>query len=145
VSLPALASARLQMRAQKKAKRKAKAERLKIKKPTHSALVKKADAMFSLRVRAIGRCMSGRSKHAGNLQCAHGFSRRYEGTRWDLSNAFCLCAGCHVYFTHRPLEWDEWLRSGLGLGPALYEQVRHRALNGGKQDMDLVLARLQSL
>ena len=110
------------------------------RKTSHAALVRKADAAFSLRVREVSACVSGRADHAGPLQCAHGFSRRYQGTRWDFRNAFCLCAGCHVYFTHRPLEWDEWMRSRMGLG---YEVVRLQALNGGKQDMAEVIASIE--
>ncbi len=110
------------------------------RKTSHAALVRKADKLFSLRVRSAGACVSMRDGHAGPLQCAHGFSRRYQGTRWDFRNAFCLCAGCHVYFTHRPLEWDEWMRYRMGFA---YESVRLKALNGGKQDMDAIIAELE--
>lgn len=110
------------------------------KKPSHSKLVQRADKLFSLIVRSVGRCESGRPNHAGPLQCAHGFSRRYEGTRWNRYNAFCLCAGCHVYFTHRPLEWDDWLLAQMG---ECYGPLRNKALLGGKQDMEQVIAFLE--
>ena len=124
----------------RKAKRRAKAKRIGTKRLTHSQLVKRADAIFGAQVRSVGFCQSGRPNHAGPLQCAHHFSRRYEATRWTRINASCLCAGCHVFFTHRPLEWDEWLRAHLGRN---YESVRLKALNGGKQDMDAIIAELE--
>ena len=141
MSIPALYSAQRKQRALKAAKRQAKAKRLKIAKPSHSKLVKKADAAFGVLVRSVGFCQSGRPNHAGPLQCAHGFSRRYEATRWTIGNAWALCAGCHVFYTHRPLEWDEWLRRRMGL--ERYEAMRELALRGGKQDMDRVLAELE--
>lgn len=130
---------------ERKAKRRLKAKRLKLGKPTHSQLVKRADAIFGALVRSVGFCESGRTKHAGPLQCAHGFSRRYEATRWTRANAWCLCAGCHVYYTHRPLEWDEWMRVRLDLVRTGwdYEALRYRAIWGGKQDMEQVLAGLE--
>ena len=140
VSFPALISASLAMRAARKAKRKLKAKRIaKVRKPTHAQLVKKADILFGAAVRAAGICESGRDKHAGPLQCAHGFSRRYHGTRWELRNAFSLCAGCHVFFTHRPIEWDEWMRGRMGA--ERYEALRSLALLG-RPDMERVLAEL---
>ena len=124
----------------RKAKRKAKAKRIGGK-PSHAKLVKVADALFGAIIRSAGHCQSGRPNHAGTLQCAHGFSRRYEGTRWDLLNAWCLCAGCHVYYTHRPLEWDEWLRERMGSD---YEPTRRKAINGGKQDVAAIIEALRS-
>lgn len=122
--------------AERKVKRKAKAKRIGVKRLTHSQLVKKADVLFSQIVRSVGHCESGRTNHAGPLQCAHGFSRRYEATRWTRSNAWCLCAGCHVFFTHRPLEWEEWMKERLG---PKFDEFRERALRGGKQDVEAVL------
>lgn len=72
------------------------------------------DRLFGLMVRSRAKCESGRDKHKGVLQCAHGFSRRYLPTRWDEANAWSLCAGCHIYFTARPLEWDDWMLDQLG-------------------------------
>ena len=72
----------------------------------------KCDTLFGQIVRSTGVC-AGRceGKPSGVLQCAHGFSRRYRATRWDERNAWCLCQGCHLYWTLRPLEWDDWMRS----------------------------------
>lgn len=128
----------------RKAKRKAKAKRIrKVRKPTNAALVKRADKLFSLWVRSHGACVSGREKHSGPLQCAHGISRRYRATRWDSRNAFSLCAGCHMFFTHRPLEWTDWLVRRLGA--TVYESLTASAMFGGKQDMAQVVAELEGL
>lgn len=109
------------------------------KKPTKTALKKKADTLFSLYIRARdGMCQ--RCGSSDRLQCAHGFSRRYLGTRWDEENAWALCAGCHVYWTHRPLEWDETML--LWLGVDRYAALRKRALTITQPDYDLVIAEL---
>lgn len=86
-----------------------------------------ADKLFSLIVRSHGRCQSNRPTHLGNLQCAHGFSRRYRNVRWNFNNAWCLCAGCHTFFTHRPIEWDVWMLDTMGV--ELYTEVRSLALD----------------
>ncbi len=101
-----------------------------------------ADALFSLIIRAPGRCViDGCSKTTG-LQAAHGFSRRYRSVRYDERNCFCMCQGHHVYYTHRPLEWDEWLRARLG--PDLYEELRETALRGGRTDFKVLLPSLRA-
>ena len=70
-------------------------------------LLRRADEAFSRYVRQRdGRCVV--CKSTARLQCAHIISRRYRGTRWNPANAVCLCASCHVYYEHRPLEWQEW-------------------------------------
>ena len=90
-------------------------------------------------VRARGRCENCGKRT--DLQWAHGFSRRYRMVRWDLRNGFCLCRGCHLKFTMRPLEWDDWLRSRWG--DALYAELREVALSGQKVDHKQVLASLR--
>lgn len=112
------------------------------KKPTQGQLVKKADVLFSKIVRARGFCESGRSEHAGALQCAHGFSRRYRNVRWDARQCWALCQGCHVYYTHRPIEWDLWMQERMGL--EIYEEVRTTALDKwSKPDVSAILERLR--
>lgn len=121
--------------------RAAKAARIGTKKPSHSKLVQKADKLFSLIVRSVGRCEADDGRPCkGPLQCAHLFSRRYEGARWHPQNAVALCAGHHLFYTYRPEEWDDWRRKFLANA---YEYVRGRALHGGKQDMNAVLIGLE--
>lgn len=128
--------------AQKKAKRKDKARRIGKPKESPSRQIKRADAMFSLKVRSIGRCQADDGRPCkGVLQCAHLFSRRYRAVRWTDDNAVSLCAGHHLYYTHRPIEWDNWMQNRLTLNR--YEELRHLALTGGKPDMAEVLSRLE--
>jgi hypothetical protein len=49
-------------------------------------------------------------EHLGSLQWAHVHSRSYKAIRHDARNAVVLCAGHHTYFTHHPLEWEQWCR-----------------------------------
>lgn len=100
-----------------------------------------ADELFSKIIRARGACENCGT--ADNLQCAHGLSRRYRNVRFDARNAFALCRACHVYFTHRPVEWDLWLLDRLGVETC--RAVRELAIDpGAKPDMELVLAVLRA-
>jgi len=86
-------------------------------------LSKKCDDLFSKLIRKAGKCHRCGEKNF--LQTAHIISRRYHNTRWDLSNALCLCRGCHVYFTWHPLEWEIYAKEVLGSG---YEAMKRIAL-----------------
>ena len=102
---------------------------------------KQLDILCGTIVRARGRCED--CGKTSDLQWAHGFSRRYRNVRWDLRNGFCLCRGCHLKFTVRPLEWDEWLRNRWG--QELYDEIRAVALVGGKVDHKAIKAELEAL
>jgi len=69
----------------------------------------KADRLFSLAIRSHGRCENCQKSSGVQLQCAHIMSRRYSKTRCDLRNAFCLCAGCHIYFTANPVAFGQFV------------------------------------
>lgn len=77
-----------------------------------------------------------------NIQCAHGFTRAYHSTRWDTRNAFPLCKGCHLFFTHRPIQWDDWLRARWG--DELYNELRLLAVSHARVDKDALLAELRA-
>lgn len=114
------------------------------RKSTRAALGRIADRLWSQIVRGRGECeCCGQRPPAVGLQGAHGFSRRYRGTRWALINGFCLCSGCHVRFTHDPIGWDDYLREAWGGG--VYEELRFVAQRPAK-DLDLaaVVARLEA-
>jgi hypothetical protein len=99
------------------------------------------DRLFSLIVRSRAKCESDRPNHAGILQCAHGFSRRYLPIRWDTRNAFSFCAGCHTFYTARPLEWDIFLLDRWGI--ELYGVLRDLALDpSAKTDLIATYDRL---
>lgn len=111
------------------------------KKTARKTAAAECDLIFSRLVRRPGFCANCGSTQ--NLQCAHGFSRRYRAVRCDLRNAWCLCKGCHLYFTMRPIEWDDFM---LGrLGDLTYHDLRERALYGPKVDYRRLLADLRAL
>lgn len=102
-------------------------------------LKEECDRLFSVIIRDRGFCeVDGR--HNGNLQCMHGFSRRYLATRWDERNAFCGCAAHHMQFTHDPIRWDLWLLDRWGV--QLYTELREQALSTDKTDLVAVYDRL---
>lgn len=68
-------------------------------------------------------------------------SRRYLGTRWDLDNADCLCAGCHFYFTTHPVEFRLWLVEKMGREG--FEALEQRALRIAKPDYEEIVDRLK--
>lgn len=110
------------------------------KKISRSKLAAKADKLFSLKVREDGACR--RCGKTTGLQCAHIVSRGYHSTRWDLDNAMCLDQGCHMYFTHHPVEWELFVVACIG--QEAYNDLKVRAL---KYDTDIdyeeIIRRLQ--
>lgn len=103
-------------------------------------LAREADRLWGLVVRARGECEAGCGRRE-SLQAAHGWSRRYRATRWLTINGFCLCRNCHVFFTHRPLEWDDYLRIAWGSG--MYESLRAMAVAGKKPDLEAITESLR--
>lgn len=89
-------------------------------------LKKKADALFSLVVRARGSCQRcGRTPPAVVLHCSHIMSRKYTAIRWDERNALCICAGCHFWQHHNPAENALFLLETVG--QELLDQLREEA------------------
>jgi hypothetical protein len=110
------------------------------RKGKRASIARECDRLWSLIVRSRGRSeISGSTE---NLQGAHGFSRSYKATRWLPLNGFALTQAEHVYFTYRPLEWDEHLRKSWG--QPVYDELRAIALKNEKQDMPAVLAKLKA-
>lgn len=98
------------------------------KKSNHMA---RADQAFSKYIRARdGECVAD-GEHAGNLQCAHIISRSYRSIRVNPDNAVCLCARHHLYFTHRPLEWHDWVEARF---PGRWDELKREALKYSKVD-----------
>jgi hypothetical protein len=92
---------------------------------SRTAARNKCDRLFSEVVRSRGHCV--RCGSVQFLQCAHIVSRRYLGTRCDYLNALSLCRSCHVYFTHRPLEWEAWVSDFIGEDS--YKAIKGRAMS----------------
>lgn len=108
-----------------------------------ASLAREADKLWSQLVRRKGYCEEHHfsADCAGPLQAAHGYSRRYRNTRWLLINGFCLCSGAHMFYTHRVLEWDAYLRKAWG--EPLYEELRALALKTTPPDVEAALAKLK--
>jgi hypothetical protein len=100
-------------------------------------LLRRADELFSQKVRSVGYCEHCKSTE--RLQCAHIVSRRYRGVRWFLGNALCLCSRCHLYFEHRPLEWQEYVKVEW------WNQLRRVALDFDGDWRDLAVECIRSL
>lgn len=97
--------------------------------------------MFGRIIRAPGICAQcGTSEF---IQCAHLWSRSYRAVRWDTRNAVPLCRKCHVYYTHRPIEWDQWMLAWWGL--ELYTEMRMLALTHRSPDLPELLESLRVL
>lgn len=88
----------------------------------------KATKLHSLVVRTVGICE--RCGGVDNLQCAHIVSRRYNHTRTDLRNAFCLCAKCHLHFTYHPVEFGRFVEERIG--KELYDELYKQAQSNDK-------------
>lgn len=101
---------------------------------------KQADLLFATAVRGIGFCEECGSQR--NLQCAHIISRSYSRIRVDFRNAVCLCQGCHMFFTNRPLEWEEWVTARIGIGS--FRALRQIARTGPDIDWKLEALRLKT-
>lgn len=80
--------------------------------------MRKADVLFSRLVRERdGACVAAGTDMVeckGNLQAAHIHSRSYKSIRTNFENCVTLCAAHHMYYTHHPLEWEDWVRHNLG-------------------------------
>jgi hypothetical protein len=108
--------------------------------------MKKSDVLFSRLVRdrdqmcrALGTDMV---MCKGVLQCAHIHSRSYKSIRTNFENAVALCAAHHTYYTHRPLEWEDWVRHNL---PNRWDELRAVALRYDRVDWKLRYNTLREL
>lgn len=83
------------------------------KKIKKSVLKKTLDKLFSLYIRRGGVCEAFgiECKCGGIMNCAHIITRGNLRLRWDENNALCLCQGHHRYWTTRPLEWANYIRT----------------------------------
>lgn len=98
---------------------------------------KKADQLFSLYIRGRDKACI-RCATTEDLQCAHIITRGYHAVRWDEDNAIALCRSDHVFFTHRPLEWENFIDNRF---PGRRDELRKKALTYEKQDLDAIIKR----
>ncbi len=78
------------------------------RKGSRAAKKRKADRIFSEKIRAIGKCAFQGLDNiscSDQLQCAHIVGRSNHNLRWDSINALPLCSGHHRWYTSHPFEW----------------------------------------
>lgn len=91
--------------------------------PSVSKLMKEADRLFSLRVRAIGAdsddintCFTCEKRYPiKKLQCGHFLSRYYKAARWDFDNARPQCMMCNMWKKGDPITFRKNLIAEIGL------------------------------
>jgi hypothetical protein len=54
------------------------------------------------------RCGWRTTPNDGRLQCAHFFSRKVIGIRWNMFNGISLCQDCHLFFGRNGTNFLEW-------------------------------------
>src|SRR6185503_13669363 len=67
------------------------------------------------------RCL--RCGATSHLQWCHVYSRRFISVRWNPDNSFTGCAGCHLWWHHRPIDSAAWWLSVRG--EARVTMLRH--------------------
>lgn len=83
------------------------------RKGSRATLKRKADKMFSEKIRSRGYCqLAGLDKIrcSGNLQTMHIVGRSNHNLRWDSLNALCGCSGHHRYYTSHPFNFYELIK-----------------------------------
>jgi predicted restriction endonuclease len=77
------------------------------------------------------------------LQWHHVYTRAILSLRWDMDNLVCLCAGCHLWWHHNPLDAAAWFESKVGA--ARVSRLKLSRLTRTKQDLRGVLIGLEAL
>lgn len=102
-----------------------------IERKEHRASVKELDDLFRAVIRKRDGMRCRRCKGERHVQVAHVFSRRFHRLRWTTSNAMLLCAGCHLWQHHNPVEGGKFFEEQLGtrayLGLAALKNARGKA------------------
>jgi len=97
---------------------------------TYKGLKAKADKLYSEVIRSVGYCESCNGTHY--LQTAHINSRRFNATRCDTRNAYCLCAKCHRFYTDHPREFSKFITETWH--QKVYEEVFRKSRTPTKVD-----------
>jgi len=122
-------------------------KRIKAKRPIRRKAKRKAklhdaDRLFSQYIRTRDGWACTRCGSPLHTQCAHLISRSYRAIRFSPLNATALCQGCHVYMTHRPLEWQDWCEEKW---PGRWATLKAQALSAHEHpDYDLVCENLKA-
>lgn len=110
------------------------------KTPKKVSLLKQADTLWGKLIRLPGRCIECGSTEY--VQAAHCIGRAYRKVRHDPRNGVPLCAKHHVFWTHRPIEWNLWLLNHWG--EDLYAEMHDLALNGPRVDLAKTIESLRT-
>jgi hypothetical protein len=105
-------------------------------------LLKIADALWSVWVRAGPEAceMCGVPFAPDAMQCAHGITREDRVIRFEPTNTYALCSACHRRHTPPRQAWWDWMEAHVGQ-PA-YAMLQRRSRAGGKlhtSDLQLVI------
>jgi hypothetical protein len=77
------------------------------------AIRKELDIAWSKAIRSRGVCE--KCGKQTDLQAHHIFSRRHNGTRWELGNGVCLCKRCHLFWAHKDtVDFARWIEGKIG-------------------------------
>jgi hypothetical protein len=110
---------------------------------TITTLAKRADKLWSAKVRSKGYCE--RCRASDTLQAAHVVSRNNRRLRWDDRNGMSLCARCHWWWHHHPLEASEWFKSHRPEDHAfLADPENCKPIHRGRGDYEDLIAELKA-
>lgn len=76
------------------------------------AEIRRMDTYVREQVRKRGCCQKCGSH--SYLQTSHIYSRRYMNLRFRPENVHLLCAKCHLWWHHKPVEAIEWAHVFMG-------------------------------
>ncbi len=127
-----------QRRAKKAERRRWQRRRKRPKIPTKTKLRRRADQLFSKIVRMRGPCV--RCGGVERLQASHVVSRQYYAVRWNEENADVLCAACHFWLHHFPVESRRWHEAKW---PGRMRRMEDKALSGERPDLVPTVKRLE--
>lgn len=106
----------------------------------------KLDKLWSIKIREYGMCE--KCHKVSPLNAHHFYSRSIRAVRWDLTNGFCLCVGCHTFSSkfsaHKtPAEFVEWAIERRG--NKWYDSLKERKNTIVKytdEDVDILMKKL---
>src|SRR6267143_5144406 len=99
---------------------------------------KKCDQLFSEIIRSDGSCeawLFDDRQCSQQLHPAHIISRRFNSTRTDLRNGFCLCAAHHRYFHDFPRQFSRFITTTWAQD--YYDELYAKSINLRKVDWEV--------
>lgn len=113
------------------------------RKSNRATLKRKADKLFSLKVRSRGYCQLKGLDHIAcsqDLQCMHVITRSNHRLRWEDLNALAGCFGHHRWYTTHPFEFILMIQKHFPLHYDFVMKYRNEIWN---KDYDEVFRRLE--